>query len=188
MPSPMNKTMRQGQQHRRGGGRGPSPQNALARNYESNGPDVKLRGTAAQIAQKYLSLARDALASGDMVAAESYFQHAEHYNRIIMAAQSQMGVPNSHQSAGHNGSGGFRPRWSDDVSDRFGNRPGEGIQIGGDGGEIRDRSDGGRNMPGLGREHGRPEGGNRAEGNHDANGSDQVDFPKSDEDGADPAS
>ena len=49
MPSPMNKTMRQGQQHRRGGGRGPSPQNALARNYESNGPDVKLRGTAAQI-------------------------------------------------------------------------------------------------------------------------------------------
>jgi hypothetical protein len=188
MRSPVNKTMRQGQQHRRGGGRGPRPQNALARNYESNGPDVKLRGTAAQIAEKYLSLARDALASGDMVAAESYFQHAEHYNRIIMATQSQMSVPNSHQSEGHNASGGFRPRWSDDVSDRFGNRPGEGIQSGGDGGEIRDRRDGGRNMPGLGREHGRPQGGNRTEGNHNANGSDQVDFPKSDEDGADSAS
>src|SRR6188472_1367898 len=120
--------MRQGQQHRRGGGRGRKPQNALARNYESNGPDVKLRGTAAQIAEKYLSLARDALASGDMVAAESYFQHAEHYNRIIMAAQSQMAVPNSHQSAGHNGSGGFRPRWNADVSDRW-------IQSGGDGAE-----------------------------------------------------
>jgi Domain of unknown function (DUF4167) len=65
MRSPVNKTMRQGQQHRRGGGRGPRPQNALARNYESNGPDVKLRGTAAQIAEKYLSLARDALASGE---------------------------------------------------------------------------------------------------------------------------
>src|SRR6185503_19091381 len=114
MRSPVNKTMRQGQQHRRGGGRGPRPQNALARNYESNGPDVKLRGTAAQIAQKYLSLARDALASGDMVAAESYFQHAEHYNRIIMAAQSQMG--DSHQSAGHNRSRGFRPCWNADVS------------------------------------------------------------------------
>ena len=188
MPSPVNKTMRQGQQHRRAGGRGPKPQNALARNYESNGPDVKLRGTAAQIAQKYLSLARDALASGDMVAAESYFQHAEHYNRIIMAAQSQMGVPNSHHSAGHNGSGGFRPRWNAGVSDRFGNRPGEGIQSGGDGAEICDRRDGGKNMPALEREHGRPDRGNRAEGNHDANGSDQADSPKSDEDGADPAS
>src|SRR6187401_1699986 len=121
--------MRQGQQHRRGGGRGRKPQNPLARNYESNGPEVKIRGTAAQIAEKYLSLARDALASGDMVAAESYFQHAEHYNRIIMATQSQMSVPNSHQSEGHNASGGFRPRWNADVSDRFGNRPGEGTQV-----------------------------------------------------------
>ena len=176
--------MRQGQQHRRGSGRGPKPQNALARNYESNGPDVKLRGTAAQIAEKYLSLARDALASGDLVAAESYFQHAEHYNRIIMAAQSQMGVPNSHHSAGHNGSGGFRPGWNADVSDMLGNGPGEEMQSGGDGGDIRDRRDGGRNMPGLGREHVRPEGGNGTEANHDA----QTDPHKSDEDGADPVS
>jgi Domain of unknown function (DUF4167) len=185
MPSPVNKTMRQGQQHRRGGGRGPKPQNALSRYYESNGPDVKLRGTAAQIAEKYLSLARDALASGDMVAAESYFQHAEHYNRIIMAAHSQMGVSNSHQSAGHNG--GFR-RWNADVSDSFGNRPGEGIHSGGDNGEIRDRRDGGRTMPGLARDYGCPEGGNRIDRNHDANGSDQTDSSKSDEDGADPSS
>src|SRR6187549_2688734 len=78
-----------------------------------------------------MSLARDA---GDMVAAESYFQHAEHYNRIIMATR---------------------------------------IQSGGDGGDIRDRRDGGRNMPGLASEHGRPEGGNGTEANHDANGSDQ---------------
>src|SRR5215510_3662183 len=106
--------MRQGQQNRRGRGRGRKPQNPLARNYESNGPDVKIRGTAAHIAEKYMSLARDALASGDMVTAESYFQHAEHYNRIIMAAQSQMGIPNSHQSAGHDGGGGFRPRWNAD--------------------------------------------------------------------------
>jgi Domain of unknown function (DUF4167) len=175
--------MRQGQQHRRGVDRGRKPQNALVRNYESNGPDVKLRGTAAQIAQKYLSLARDALASGDLVAAESYFQHAEHYNRIIMAAQSQMGAQNGgHQGEGPNG-GGYRPRWNADVSDRFGNRPGEGIQSGGDGGEIRGRRDGGRNMPGLGREHGRPEVRNRPERNHDANGSDQADSSKPDEDG-----
>jgi len=170
--------MRQGQQHRRGVGRSRKPQNALARNYESNGPDVKLRGTAAQIAEKYLSLARDALASGDMVAAESYFQHAEHYNRIIMA---------THRS-GPDGGGGFRPRWNADVSDMLGNGPGEGMQSGGNGGDIRDRRDGGRNMPGLGREHVRPEGGNGTEANHDANGSDQADPHKSDEDGADPVS
>src|SRR4029079_14467761 len=126
------------------------PQNAVCRYYESNGPNVKLRGTAAQIAEKYLSLARDALASADMVAAESYFQHAEHYTRAIRAPQSQMGVPICHQSAGHNGGGGFRARWNADVSDRFGNRRGEGIQSSGNNGEIRDRSEGERNMRGLG--------------------------------------
>ncbi|MGH1353299.1 MAG: DUF4167 domain-containing protein [Methyloligellaceae bacterium] len=64
-------------------------QNPLSRNYDSNGPDVKIRGTAAHIAEKYSSLARDALSSGDTVAAENLFQHAEHYNRIIMSAQQQ---------------------------------------------------------------------------------------------------
>lgn len=65
-------------------------QNPLSRNYESNGPDVKVRGTAAHIAEKYVQLARDAQASGDSVMAENYFQHAEHYFRIISAAQPQM--------------------------------------------------------------------------------------------------
>lgn len=81
--------MRQGQQNRRGRGRGGrKAPNPLVRNYESSGPDVKIRGTAAQIAEKYSTLARDAMSSGDIVAAESYLQHAEHYNRIIMAAQT----------------------------------------------------------------------------------------------------
>ncbi len=83
----------QGQQNRRGRGRnnngGRKMQNPLSRNYDSNGPDVKIRGTAAHIAEKYSSLARDALSSGDTVAAENLFQHAEHYNRIIMSAQQQ---------------------------------------------------------------------------------------------------
>lgn len=61
--------------------------NPLSRNYESNGPDVKVRGTAAHIAEKYLQLARDAQSSGDSVMAENYLQHAEHYFRIISAAQ-----------------------------------------------------------------------------------------------------
>ncbi|HEY6630640.1 MAG TPA: DUF4167 domain-containing protein [Rhizobiaceae bacterium] len=72
--------------------KGPNP---LTRNYESNGPDVKIRGSAQQIAEKYAQLARDAHSSGDRVMAENYLQHAEHYNRIIAAAQAQMPIQNT---------------------------------------------------------------------------------------------
>src|SRR6476661_7280123 len=65
-------------------------QNPLTRTYDSSGPDVKIRGTAQHIAEKYSTLARDAQSAGDRVMAENYLQHAEHYNRIIAAAQSQM--------------------------------------------------------------------------------------------------
>jgi hypothetical protein len=67
-----------------GSRRGPNP---LSRPYESNGPDVKVRGTAQHIAEKYLQLARDAQSSGDHVMSENYLQHAEHYFRIVLAAQ-----------------------------------------------------------------------------------------------------
>lgn len=63
--------------------------NPLSRNFESNGPDVKVRGNAAHVAEKYLQLARDAQSSGDPVLAENYLQHAEHYFRIVAAAQPQ---------------------------------------------------------------------------------------------------
>jgi hypothetical protein len=76
--------------------KGPNP---LTRNYESNGPDVKIRGSAQQIAEKYAALARDAQSAGDRVMAENYLQHAEHYNRIIAAAQAQMPI---HQQARDN--------------------------------------------------------------------------------------
>src|SRR5271157_1446435 len=81
--------MRNGQNKRmRGRNRkGGHYQNPLSRMYESNGQDVKIRGTASHIAEKYLQLARDAQSSGDTVAAESYLQHAEHYFRLIAAAQ-----------------------------------------------------------------------------------------------------
>ncbi|PNG26743.1 DUF4167 domain-containing protein [Methylocella silvestris] len=66
--------------------KGPNP---LTRSYESSGPDVKIRGTAHHIGEKYLQLARDAQSSGDPVTAESYLQHAEHYFRLIALAQAQ---------------------------------------------------------------------------------------------------
>ena len=105
--------MRQGQQNnRRGRNRGGrKPQNSISRNYEFSGPDVKIRGTAMHIAEKYSSLARDAMASGDMVGAENYLQHAEHYNRIILAAQAQNpNVPGMEgQGGGMNGGGRYNP-------------------------------------------------------------------------------
>jgi len=196
--------MRQGQQNRRGRGRGGrKPQNPLARNYESNGPDVKIRGTAAHIAEKYMSLARDALASGDMVSAESYLQHAEHYNRIIMAAQAQFGPQHGGQQ-GDGPNGGYRnPRWnsegSDDEGGEFENEGGGEIRAGGGGGQDiraggdfrgggsgsqdRERHEGNREHHGGGRrDHGR-QGGNGSEGmrERDANGADQPEAQQSDE-------
>lgn len=169
--------MRQGQQNRRGRGRGGrKPQNPLARNYESNGPDVKIRGTAAHIAEKYMSLARDALASGDMVMAESYFQHAEHYNRIIMAAQSQLGP----QHGGHSGegpNGGFRPRWSPDGTDDEGAGDMDGPPMSGGedmrGGAPRDQ-------------HGRRGSNGSEAGQRDGNGSGEPETTHSDESASDP--
>lgn len=92
--------MRPGQQNKRGRGRGGNNpnngggnrkgQNPLSRTYDSSGPDVKIRGTAQHVAEKYMNLARDAQSSGDRVMAENYLQHAEHYNRIILTAQAQI--------------------------------------------------------------------------------------------------
>lgn len=79
--------MRPGQNKRMRGRNNRKGPNPLTRTYESNGPDVKIRGTAHHIAEKYLQLARDAHSSGDPVMAESYLQHAEHYFRLIAAAQ-----------------------------------------------------------------------------------------------------
>lgn len=59
--------------------------------FDSNGPDVRIRGNAWQVYDKYLTLARDAQASGDRVKTESYLQHAEHYYRIMLAIQEATG-------------------------------------------------------------------------------------------------
>ncbi|GAN68909.1 hypothetical protein AOR01nite_01600 [Acetobacter orleanensis] len=53
--------------------------------FDSHGPDVRVRGTAQQLFEKYLQHGRDATGAGDRVAAEAYFQHAEHYFRIMNA-------------------------------------------------------------------------------------------------------
>jgi Domain of unknown function (DUF4167) len=129
--------------------KGPNP---LTRSYESNGPDVKIRGTAQHIAEKYSQLARDAQSSGDPVAAENYLQHAEHYYRIIAAAQEQLreqyGYQERFQDEGDEEGGGFegqRPYPAGEEAD-FGSQP-QPYEGGGerqprfDRGERQDRGD-----------------------------------------------
>ncbi len=70
-------------------GRGRKGSNVFNKNLESNGPDVKIRGTPSQIAEKYHQLARDAASSGDNVMSENYYQHAEHYLRLLAVSQPQ---------------------------------------------------------------------------------------------------
>ena len=110
-----NKRMRgrNNQQHNR------RNHNPLTRVYESNGPDVKIRGTANHVAEKYLQLARDAQSSGDPVSAENYFQHAEHYFRLIAAAQEQFrqNNPNFQPRPESGNDQQFQPRSDDNFED-----------------------------------------------------------------------
>jgi len=66
-----------------GGGYNPN------RTFDSSGPEIKIRGSASHVYEKYLQLARDANSGGDRVMAENYLQHAEHYYRIIAVATAQ---------------------------------------------------------------------------------------------------
>jgi uncharacterized protein DUF4167 len=191
--------MRQGQQNRRGRGRGGrKPQNPLSRSFESNGPDVKIRGTAAHIAEKYTSLARDAMASGDLVGSESYLQHAEHYNRIIMTAQQQFAGHGGQPGEAANGAG-FRPRWEgeeegggegegegDDFrgGPQYQGRETQGRERQGGGGQDRERHTGDREHHGGGREQQGRRGGNGAQpGNRDR---DEQDQPEAAQQGDEP--
>ena len=83
-----------------GGGRPYS--NPANRSYDSSGPDVKIRGTAVHIYEKYQQLARDASSSGDRIGAENYLQHAEHYYRL-MIANNALQQQQQQQNPQHNG-------------------------------------------------------------------------------------
>ena len=95
--------MKHGSSNRRARSRGNGKRHpARGQNFESNGPDVKIRGTAQQVLERYLALARDATSAGDRVAAEAYFQHAEHYYRILNPDPGS-GQPPVHDRGGRGG-------------------------------------------------------------------------------------
>lgn len=121
--------MRQGQHQKRGRGRGnnrrPSTPNRN-QTFDSNGPDVRIRGNANQVHEKYLNLARDATTSGDRVLAESYYQHAEHYFRIMSAFNEER----AEEQRRNGGATGEQPNvqvreWSDAAEADGGERDGQ---------------------------------------------------------------
>jgi Domain of unknown function (DUF4167) len=104
-----------------GGGGGGGGSFNPNRTYDSNGPEIKIRGSATHVYEKYLQLARDANTQGDRVMAENYLQHAEHYFRILSAVQAQQQLhaqqqaaqqaqqqPNGNVQNGGNGNGQYR--------------------------------------------------------------------------------
>ena len=92
-------------------GRGRKAGSPSNRSYESNGPDVKVRGAPSHIYDKYMQLARDASSSGDRVMAENYYQHAEHYLRIMQANQPKRDERDDQSNSGDDSDA------SDDSSD-----------------------------------------------------------------------
>ena len=120
----MNMKRMRGRTHRNGGGGGGGGGGGSPRQYggniplnrnhvfDSSGPDLRIRGTAQQLFEKYLQLGRDATGSGDRVMAESYFQYAEHYFRIVNAINQasqqnpQSGQQNNHHAQQNNQHGG----------------------------------------------------------------------------------
>ena len=98
--------MRQGSNVRRGRGRPNRKQHIplKSQTFDSAGPDVRVRGNAHQVFERYISMARDATASGDRVSAENFYQHAEHYYRILSETTDPQpngqGGPNRHRGNG----------------------------------------------------------------------------------------
>jgi hypothetical protein len=87
--------------------------------FDSSGPDLRIRGTSQQLFEKYLQLGRDATSSGDRVMAESYFQHAEHYFRILNAMNQATQQQQQQGNPQQNGYQQRRQTMQDDGGDEY---------------------------------------------------------------------
>jgi hypothetical protein len=126
----MNMKRMRGRNHRGNGGGGGGPVRHQSGNmpmnrnhvFDSSGPDLRIRGTSQQLFEKYLQLGRDATGSGDRVMAESYFQYAEHYFRILNAmnqAAQQNGQPQQQGPQQGNQQSGTQQRRYESQGDQY---------------------------------------------------------------------
>jgi hypothetical protein len=99
----VKRSRRGGRRPQHGGSGGSGSNNGSGfnpnRTYDSSGPEVKIRGSASHVYEKYLQLARDANSGGDRIMAENYLQHAEHYYRIMAATAAQQAQYQAQQAA-----------------------------------------------------------------------------------------
>lgn len=127
--------MKHGSNSRRPRGRGNGKRFSGPRThlFESSGPEVKIRGTAQQVLERYLVLARDAASAGELVAAEGYFQHAEHYYRLLHA-ESQYGQGRGNGQGQQQGQQPPAAGTSPSPQPAYGEAPAQGSAPGGGGG------------------------------------------------------
>jgi hypothetical protein len=131
---PMNMKRMRGRNHRPNGGGGGNnggggfrnQQNGIPLNrnhvFDSSGPEMRVRGTAQQLYEKYQQLARDASSNGDRVTGEAYYQHAEHYFRIISAINQAQGQPNQPVQGQPHAQNGQQAPYQNNGPDRNGNQ------------------------------------------------------------------
>src|SRR3990172_4565019 len=108
-----------GRPNRKQHGGGPQRQNA----YDGGGSEGRARGNAHQVYERYLAMARDALSAGDRIAAEAYYQHAEHYFRVLNSSTDPQ--PNGQGRPIRQGGDGRHDDHQRDDGQRDGQRAGE---------------------------------------------------------------
>lgn len=157
--------MRSSKSRSRNKNRSRSPQgggNIVNRTFDSSGPEGKVRGTPAQIIEKYNQLARDAQLSGDRVALENFQQHSEHYTRMLAAAQKEI---DSRQQQGNQGQQGYNQNVSNQNS-AGGQNGGQQNSGGQNGGGQNTGQQGGGHQQNNG-QHGNQQGGGAQGGGQD---------------------
>jgi hypothetical protein len=128
--------------------------------FDSSGPDVRVRGNAHQVFDKYQALAREAASSGDRIAAEAYWQYADHYFRMIQSqggfvqrnnqgwGEGEDGQPNPNPQ--QQGPGGQPPQQANGNGQGYGERQGGGRDDQSGRPEQPGREEQGDSEPGLG--------------------------------------
>ncbi|MCC7259404.1 MAG: DUF4167 domain-containing protein [Alphaproteobacteria bacterium] len=79
-----------------GGGMNRRPRHGGGGHYRSGGGEVNVK-QLTQAREKYVTLAREALSANEKIDAEYYYQHVEHYSRMLKELGEQVGEQRQEQ-------------------------------------------------------------------------------------------